>query len=97
MHRHRQHLNHGAVDALNVIVAVGVVGAAAILRMPRTLYTASDSLERNSSPLSEMKLAAQPERGMYFVTKDISGAFSSKFHNRDGAHVCAIVEAIRAQ
>ena len=40
---HRQHLSHGVVDALDAIVAIGMVALVGIFRMPRSLYTASDS------------------------------------------------------
>ena len=66
---HRQHLGHGVVDALDATVAVGMVGARRDFRMPRSLYTASDSLYQNCSPLSERRLDGHPQRGMHLLTR----------------------------
>ena len=66
---HRQHLSHGVVDALDAIVAIGMVALVGIFRMPRSLYTASDSLKQNCSPLSERRLAGHPQGGMYSLTR----------------------------
>ena len=41
----------------------------AILCMPRSLYTANNSLEQNCSPLSERRLSGHPQRSMYLSTR----------------------------
>ena len=40
-----------------------------IFCMPRSLYTESDRLEKNCSPLSERRLDGHPETGMYLLTR----------------------------
>ena len=66
---HRRHLSHGVVDVLETTVAVGVVGARRDFCVPKSLHTASDSMEQNCSPLSERRLVGHPQRGMYLLTR----------------------------
>ena len=58
----------------------------AILRMPRSLYTASGSLEHMRSAISEEASQTPPKRYV-LVDQNASGVFSSKLRSRDGVHI----------